>query len=249
MKYKALFFMILAGIAFYCFITAFAAQRYESENDPPEVRIITPRNNSAFQWNTTMNYAIRISDKEDGTSEYNEIPGGEVLLKIVYLPDSSNIKKYLGDNEHNANREPPGLSLLKTFECFTCHGSKNKLTGPSFDLIAKRYPTNTTSIEMLTNKLIKGSSGVWGNKPMPAHPDLKPYQAREIIRWVLDNNRNPDITYLTGIQGAFRTKQKPAGEAGKAVYILAASYTDHGLKGLPQSGKRGEDIIILKNYQ
>ena len=241
--------MILAATAFYCFITGFAAQGYKPENDPPEVRIITPRNNSTFQWNTTMNYAIRISDKEDGTSEYNEIPGGEVILKIVYLPDSSNIKKYLDDNAHNANSEPAGLSLLKTFECFTCHGSKNKLIGPSFELIAKRYPTNTTSIEMLANKLIKGSSGVWGNKPMPAHPGLKTYQAREIIRWLLDNNRDPDITYLTGIQGAFRTKQKPAREAGKGVYILAASYTDHGLKGLPQSGKRGEDIIILKNYQ
>jgi hypothetical protein len=37
-------------------------------------------------------------------------------------------------------------------------------------------------------------------------------------------------------------------DAGKGVYILTASYTDHGLNGLPQLSKRGEHTIILKTY-
>jgi len=74
---------------------------------------------------------------------------------------------------------------------------------------------------------------------------LKTDQAREIIRWILKNNTNPDVTYFTGIQGAFRTKQKPEKDAGKGVYILTASYTDHGLKGRPQLSKRGQHTITI----
>ena len=249
MKYNQLFSIILTGLAFYCFVSAFTAQADNPEkNNPPNVRIITPLNNTSFQWNAMVNYSISVSDKEDGTSEYNEIAAGEVLLKVVYLADGSKVKKHLPDKSNNGDPEPAGLSLIKTSACFTCHASKNKLIGPSFELIAKRYPNNTTSIDMLAKKLIKGSTDVWGNIPMPPHPDLKTQQAREIIRWILKNNTNPDVTYFTGIQGAFRTKVKPAKDAGKGVYILTASYTDHGLKDLPQLSKRGEHTIILKNY-
>ena len=152
------------------------------------------------------------------------------------------------DKANNGDIEPAGLLLIKTSGCFTCHAAKNKLIGPSFQLIAKRYPNNVTSIETLAKKLTKGSTGIWGNIPMPPHPDLKTDQAREIIHWILKNNMNPDVTYFTGIQGAFRTKQKPEKDAGKGAYILTASYTDHGLKGLPQLSKRGEHTIVLKNY-
>ena len=248
MRFKIFFLIVLTSIGFYCFITAFATQPGGAENNPPKVRITTPLNNSRFQWNAIMNYAISVSDKEDGTSEYNEIPAGEVLLRVVYLQDSSTIEKYLSDKANNGNIEPPGLSLIKTSACFTCHASKNKLIGPSLQLIPKRYPNNPTSIETLAKKLMKGSTGIWGNIPMPPHPDLKADQAREMIRWILKNNTNPDVTYFTGIDGAFRTKQKPEKDAGKGVYILTASYTDHGLNGQPQLSKRGEDTIILKNY-
>ena len=245
MRYKLLFSIVLTSSAFYCFITAFA--QADSENNPPKVRITTF--NNRFEWNTMVNYTISVSDKEDGTSEYNEIPAGEVLLRVVYLKDSSTIEKYLSDKANNRNVEPAGLSLIKTSACFTCHAAKNKLIGPSFELIAKRYPNNPTSTELLAKKLIKGSTGIWGKIPMPPHPDLKTGQAKEIIHWILKNNTNPDIAYFTGIQGAFRTKQKPEKDAGKGVYILTASYTDHGLKGLPQLSKRGEHTIILKNNE
>src|SRR5438067_9168021 len=43
-------------------------------NQPPVVKIITPANNSAFPWNEPIRYTITVSDKEDGESEYQEIP-------------------------------------------------------------------------------------------------------------------------------------------------------------------------------
>ena len=82
---------------------------------------------------------------------------------------------------------------------------------------------------------------------MPAQPDLKINQAKEIIEWILKNSANPDVTYFVGIEGAFRTKEKPEKNSGKGVYILTASYTDHGLLGMPKLSKRGQHTIILKS--
>jgi cytochrome c len=88
---------------------------------------------------------------------------------------------------------------------------------------------------------------------MPAHPDLKVEQAREIVRWILRNNDDADENYLAGIQGAFRTKEKPVRDS-RGVYVLTASYTDHGIKeaqhvdgSVRRGTKVGQQSIVLKN--
>src|SRR6476469_6121437 len=115
MRHKLLFSIVLTSIAFCSFINAFER---DIENNPPEVRITTPLNYSRFQWNAMVSYTISVSDKEDGTTEYNEIPTGEVLLKVVYLQDSLRIKKFLAGTANNGE-EPAGLTLIKTSACFT----------------------------------------------------------------------------------------------------------------------------------
>ena len=67
----------------------------DQENQSPVVTIVTPANNSKFQWNSILQYKISIDDVEDGKSEYDEIATNEVLLKVTYLPDSPSAKKYL----------------------------------------------------------------------------------------------------------------------------------------------------------
>jgi cytochrome c len=243
---QTLFAMISTGIVLLCFIS-FTTHTDNAENNSPKVNITTPLNNGKFQWNAMINYLINVSDKEDGASEYNEINATEVLLKVVYMPDSSKLKKYLSDKINTGEIEPPGLLLIKTSTCFTCHAAKSKLIGPPFELVAKRYSNNTKAIDTLAEKVINGSKGVWGTVPMPPHTGLKIQQAREMISWILTNNSNPDFTFFVGIQGAFRTKQKPIRNTGKGVYVLTASYADHGLNGLPQSSKRGVHTVVLKS--
>src|SRR3982074_1979951 len=109
MRVKLFFSIILTGITLYCFITAFAIEAGRAQNNPPKVSITTSLNNNRFQWNAMVNYTISVSDKEDGTSEYNEIAAGEVLLKVVYLQDASKLKKLLSDKTANGDIEPPGL--------------------------------------------------------------------------------------------------------------------------------------------
>jgi len=216
------------------------------ENSSPTVTIISPSMSSGFQWNSIIPYTIRVSDKEDGNSEYNEISPNEVFLFVTYFSDSSNSKKYLND-QSLPDQKP--LLRMRTSTCFNCHASKSKLIGPSFEAIAGRYSDKTAFVDGLAKKIIAGSSGTWGDVKMPPHPELQIGEAEELVRWILDNNSDPDHTFYTGIEGAIRTKEKPREASGKGVYMLTASYVDHGVKGTERSSKKGLHTIMLKNYQ
>lgn len=215
----------------------------QQTNNPPDVRIMAPKNNSLFEWNTNVRYAISVSDEEDGKSEYQEITPNEVLLEVVYLSDFSKAAETLS-NPTNVHDDPAGLALLRNSDCFNCHAVKTKLQGPAFEEIAKRYPRNLTTSAMLAKRVIRGHSGVWGNVAMPPHPDFAEEQAGQIITWILENAADPNRSYYAGIEGTFRTTAKPATDAGGA-YVLTASYTDHGLKGTTQVSQRGRHTIVL----
>lgn len=224
--------------------TSFAYLEKNFDNSSPKIAITSPLNNGLFSWNATIRYSIKIIDNEDGSSEYDEINAKEVLLEVCYLKDASKVKTYLA-GKANMVKENKGLTILRNSDCFTCHASKNKLIGPSFELIAKRYPVNKNSLERLTKKVMNGSTGIWGKVAMPAHPAMKNDEIREMISWILTNNSNPNISYYPGIEGAFRTKVKTAKEKGKEILVITASYTDHGEKGSAQNKKYGQYTVLL----
>ena len=61
-----------------------------------------PDGKNTFRWNSIVAYSIEVTDKEDGMSKYNEITANEVLLKVSFLADSLNTKKYLDDMVRSA---------------------------------------------------------------------------------------------------------------------------------------------------
>jgi cytochrome c len=239
MQIKLLVSIGSTAFAFYCLTASFSQQH----NNPPEVTITAPAKNSKFQWNSIVPYAIRVSDEEDGNSEYHEIAANEVLLTVAYLPDSILVKDYLSER---SKANTGSLLWMSTSSCFTCHAAKAKSIGPSFEQIARRYPDNSISAEALARKIITGSTGTWGDLKMPPHPDLKIDTVREIVRWILKNSSDPDQSYFVGLEGSFRTREKPPHEPGKGIYILTASYIDHGKGGTGR--KQGQQSIVLHNY-
>jgi hypothetical protein len=86
---------------------------------------------------------------------------------------------------------------------------------------------------------------------MPPHPDLDVQDVKEMVTWILNNNSDPDLIYFVGTEGALRTKEKPANASPAGVYILTASYMDHGAKNsnnaLATYGKRGQHTLVLKS--
>jgi len=245
MKQIKLYFAIVLSSFAVCLNTSFAFREKEIANSPPKIVITSPLNDDRFSWNATIRYSIKITDNEDGSSEYDEINAKEVLLEVCYLRDASKAKSYLAGKANMVN-ENRGLTLLRNSDCFTCHASKNKLIGPSFELIAKRYPFNKSSLDRLTKNVMNGSKGTWGTVVMPAHSANKTDEVREMISWILTNNSNPNISFYPGLEGAFRIKEKTTNATGKEVLVITASYTDHGEKKSNQNKKYGQHSVLLK---
>ncbi len=90
-----------------------------------------------------------------------------------------------GDGSAKFAAEPEGATLIKRSDCTTCHKADTKLVGPSFKDIAAKYPNTEENIAKLTEKVMTGGSGVWGDVPMAAHPSLSKDDARKIVTYIL----------------------------------------------------------------
>lgn len=227
-----------------CLSAAFS----QTENKSPKVTITAPLAGAGFKWDTVIPYAISVSDAEDGNSDYDEISNNEVLLTVKYLPDSSSLKKYLLESS-TQSYEP--LIRMATSTCLNCHASGSKLIGPSFDLIAQRYPYNVQTIDALSKKVFGGSAGTWSDIPMPPHPQLKIDEIKEMVKWILKNGAAPDRQFVAGTAGAFRTRQRSGDTSGKSIYVLTATYTDHGSKAGTEGSSRklGRHTVVLRNKE
>ncbi|MFN2457432.1 MAG: c-type cytochrome [Chitinophagaceae bacterium] len=78
-----------------------------------------------------------------------------------------------------------GLDLIAGSDCFTCHKVSEMSTGPSYEAIASKYRLNEEIIDTLTQRITKGSHGVWGDIPMTAHDDLSKEDARAMVKYIM----------------------------------------------------------------
>ncbi len=68
------------------------------------------------------------------------------------------------------------------FDCFACHTLTDKGVGPSFKAIAQRYsPEDKTT---LTEKIMFGGAGNWGQEMMLAHPDIDKATAASLVDYI-----------------------------------------------------------------
>ena len=78
-----------------------------------------------------------------------------------------------------------GMTLLAKSDCLTCHKIGEKVIGPSYKDVAKKYAATSSNIKMLAGKIIKGGSGVWGPIPMTAHATLSQADAELMVKYIL----------------------------------------------------------------
>lgn len=77
------------------------------------------------------------------------------------------------------------LALATSKNCMSCHAVDRKVLGPSFKDIAARYKDSKGAVDMLSAKIMKGGSGVWGPVPMPANNQVNEADAKKLAAWVL----------------------------------------------------------------
>lgn len=217
---------------------------YKTQNHPPKVEFLEPSNGSTFNWDNFISYSIRVTDEEDGSSEYDEINAKEIFLEVNYFrgilkADDARIKAI------REKKDAPGLATIKSSVCFNCHAYKTTATGPSFLAIAKKYPNTPASVNMLSNKIIRGSSGVWTSAVMPANPNFTITQSKQIAQWILSNAQLNNKDLLQGATGNIKTLKASIGNKG--TYVLKASYIDHGVDGIEKSNSVGNTTLLVYN--
>ncbi|WP_220392814.1 DUF7133 domain-containing protein [Chitinophaga lutea] len=78
-----------------------------------------------------------------------------------------------------------GKLLITKSDCRTCHRPNEKLVGPSYADIARKYQPTEANVNQIAQKIIKGGSGVWGQIPMAPHANIPLADTRKIARYIL----------------------------------------------------------------
>ncbi|MBB5636341.1 cytochrome c [Pedobacter cryoconitis] len=93
------------------------------------------------------------------------------------------------DTEASAKAAPtemlPGEKLVAKADCVGCHNKTQKVIGPAYVDIAAKYPSSEENIDKLSDVVIKGSKGTWGDLPMTPHPNLSKDDAKQMVTWIL----------------------------------------------------------------
>jgi cytochrome c len=76
-----------------------------------------------------------------------------------------------------------GATLIAGSDCTTCHKEHEKVIGPAFADIAKKY--TTADEEKLAKKVIAGGAGNWGDIAMTPHPSVSLDDAKEMVKYIL----------------------------------------------------------------
>ena len=75
--------------------------------------------------------------------------------------------------------------LAQQKNCMACHALAQKVIGPAYKDVAAKYAGQADAVAKLSQKVMKGGSGVWGAVPMPANPQVTEAEAKQLVQWIL----------------------------------------------------------------
>ena len=208
-------------------------------NSAPVVDIALSGNKSFYFLNKPVTYAVNIIDKDE-PADAKILP--DVFVSADYLEGSD---KAAASQGHQVMTEAMiGKSAILLLDCKACHKQAEKSVGPSYVDVAMRYQKDVAASGKLVSKIIKGGSGVWGEVAMPAHPDLKEDEARQIVAWIQSlAGGGQTIKSLPANGSVNSTLNKPPKDNG--VLVLSATYIDKGGPGV--KALTGNASVILRS--
>jgi cytochrome c len=198
----------------------------------PEVRFLEPRDGDFFTPGQPVRYALRVRDAEDGSSaDFEENFHARAYVRALW-----------GRGDAGGAEDEPGLALMKRSDCFDCHAVEQKIVAPPFVEIAARYRGQPGALDAAVQRVLKGSSGVWGEVPMLPHPALTDDLARQMVQWIFARQAARDDANLArGLDGALAAPR----ETQARVATLEATYTDRGRP--PAGALAGRATVKLRH--
>ena len=196
-------------------------------NEPPQVDWVIEGNRSFYFSDSEIDYEVKVKDAEDG-SIGSGIQAENISVSIDFL------ERGFDQNEiamgHQAMQETSrfllGKQLMEKSDCKTCHQPEIQSVGPSYLDIAEKYKAQDNAISYLSERIIKGGGGVWGETAMAAHPQLTESETNKMVEYIL-SLAGSNKAYSLPITGAYQLN-KHSSDNLEGTYIFTASYTDKG---------------------
>ena len=76
-------------------------------------------------------------------------------------------------------------AMMGKYACSACHAIDKKVVGPAYVDVAAKYKGDKNAVDMLSKKVKEGSTGVWGQIPMPPNAAVPPADIKEIVTWIM----------------------------------------------------------------
>ncbi len=217
--------------------SASAASVYAG-NETPVVSIALEGNKSFYFPGKPVKYAVNIADKDD-TAQNKDL--NNLIVSADYIEGSDRAASPQGHQILSA--AIMGRNLMMSLDCKNCHQVDSKSIGPSFTDVARKYVKDPNAITYLSEKIIKGGGGVWGEVAMAAHPNLKPEDSRQIVAWILSLGSQEKRKSLPPVGTVPPTANKPAKDNG--LLVITATYTDKGGNNIKPM--TGTNTVALRN--
>ena len=189
-------------------------------NEAPQVTInLSGGNKSFYLPGIAQKYSVTVNDKTDTA----KIDPANLFVSVDYLEGFDKAGAPMGHQQGQANIS--GKNLMLSMDCKSCHKQEEKSIGPSFVQVSQKYIKDPNVTNYLTQKIIKGGSGVWGEVAMAAHPTLSDNDAKQIVSWIMSLSNKAVVKKSLPQSGTIipLANQKPG-----SVMVLSASYTDKG---------------------
>lgn len=194
-------------------------------NAAPEVNIeVLGTGNKTFYFpNQPVKYQVNVSDKDSEIPD--DLSSSSLVVSADYVESSDMSGASQGHEVMTGVMR--GRQLVESLNCQSCHNINGESTGPSYTAVAKRYQDSSGVVSYLSDRIIQGGSGVWGETVMPAHPEISESEAEQIVNWIQSlSNEESQSQSLPPKGSVDPTRGEQPTPDG--MLILSASYTDRG---------------------
>ncbi len=224
------------------------ALELKAGNESPVVAFSITRGNKTFFFpGQTIEYAVDLSDKEDGSLMDGRISPSQVAVTIQYMPEGFDKVELAAGHRYAdaaARLTSTAKQLMAGSDCQACHSVETRSVGPAYKEIASKYKGDNSAPERLAKKVIAGGKGVWGESSMSPHPGLSMTEATQIVTYILSLSDGKATVNMLPTRGRY-TMDVPSGESTKGSFVLRAAYTDKGSSLISSSSS--ESLIVLRN--
>lgn len=110
-------------------------------------------------------------------------PGKDIVLLALLLAIA-----FAGEGLH---ADPPAaddeamIELAWDSGCFNCHDLHERVRGPAWTEVARRYRSDPGAYERLVRTVIEGGSGNWGDDAMSPNRRVAEEDVRALVAWLL----------------------------------------------------------------